>query len=298
MWNRLDLRHARRPQSQQALLALHSSGSSGRQWEPYRALLPAGTRLRAPDLIGYGDGPAWPLGASVTLEAEAQRLARWLPHGPGGVHLVGHSYGGAVALELAFRWPERVRSLTLYEPVRFAMLRADGDGSQWRDIVQVGRDIGALTLTGRIHEAGEVFVDYWSGPGAWTRLSPARRNTIAVRMPKVRAEFEALFSDDAPPKAFHRLAMPVRLLCGSRSPRAARRVVELLGAACPAATTTCMEGLGHMGPLEAPARLIDQFAWCGDAEVPGSAPPAHSLSRNGNGWARQRTHEEQDLCAQ
>lgn len=46
------------------------------------------------------------------------------------MHLIGHSYGGAVSLHVALQRPERVRSLALYEPVLFAPLRDDGGGDE------------------------------------------------------------------------------------------------------------------------------------------------------------------------
>lgn len=240
------------------ILALHSSGASGRQWDAWRRL-PSAADWRTPELIGYSAGSAWPIGACTTLDAEAQRLADLLAAAPRGVHLLGHSYGGSVALQLALRWPQRVRSLTLYEPVRFALLR-DADAGLWRSIVAVGREIGALTLQGRLAPAAERFVDYWSGAGTWAALPGARQEAVAARMPKVRAEFEALFDDAVPTHAYRHLAMPVRVLCGTRSPLPALRVSERLVQACPGATLVRFEGLGHLGPIEAPARVAPQLA--------------------------------------
>ena len=38
-------------------------------------------------------------------------------------HLIGHSYGGMVALQLAAQaQPQRVRSLSLFEPIAFHLL--------------------------------------------------------------------------------------------------------------------------------------------------------------------------------
>ena len=158
------------------MIGLHCSASSGRQWDAYSQLLPAGMRLIAPELMGYGPSERWPSGTPVDLEAEARRLAPLLFSAAGSVHLVGHSYGGAVALEMALRWPDRVKTLTLFEPVRFALLLADRDHEAiGQAIVSVGRRIGWHALSGRLEDAAALFVDYWSGPGAWDGLSGTRR---------------------------------------------------------------------------------------------------------------------------
>ena len=162
-----------------------------------------------------------------------------------------------MALQIALRWPERVKSLTLYEPVRFALLfgnpatgngggssSASADGSGWRCC--------RARCTRRRR-----FVDYWSGDGAWQALAPHEQRVLAHRMPKVQAEFEALFADRVPAAAYHALVMPVQLIGGSRSPLPARQVLEVLAAQMPHATRTTLSGVGHMGPVEAPQRILD-----------------------------------------
>ncbi|MES2956862.1 MAG: alpha/beta hydrolase [Pseudomonadota bacterium] len=253
------------PPTTPTLLCLHCSASNGQQWKAYPALLPAPLRLLTPDLLGYGSAPAWPTGASLSLDTEAQRLAPLLDAGGAndgdeGVHLFGHSYGGAVALQLALRWPQRVRSLTLYEPVRFAALRDDRDPAPWRDIRAFGRMVGGLASIGHHEAAAACFIDYWSGQGAWARLPVTRQQAIAARMAKVGADFEALFDDAVPLAAYRRLTMPVRLITGTTSPAPARRVAERLAQILPDATLVRLHGLGHMGPLEDPQRVAARLA--------------------------------------
>jgi hypothetical protein len=110
-----------------------------------------------------------------------------------------------------------VASVTLYEPVRFALL-CETDEPLWQAIVRAGRGIGALELAGLPLAAAQRFVDYWSGEGAWERLPASRQQAVALRMPKVQAEFEALFADRIPVAAYRALRMPVRVVCGSASP--------------------------------------------------------------------------------
>lgn len=251
---------ARRTTARRTVIALHCSGASGRVFDSYRKLVSADTELIAPDLLGSGAETTWPLGAPVTIDTEAERLAPLLARAPDGVHLIGHSYGGAVALQLALRWPQHVRSLTLYEPVRFRLL--DTASAAWHEIVGVGRHIGALTLSRRFGAAAQRFVDYWSGRGSWAALPAARRAAVADRMPKVRAEFGALFDDTVPPTAYAALTMPIAVFAGDRSPPPARQVAERLAQLGRQARLIRLPGRGHMGALEDPAAVL---AW-----LPGS----------------------------
>jgi pimeloyl-ACP methyl ester carboxylesterase len=249
---------APRTPARETLICLHSSGSSGRQWAPIAVALSSRFEVITPDLLGYAGTRPWPAGTPASIEDEAVALAPLL--NAGGVHLFGHSYGGAVALQIALRWPERVKSLTLYEPVRFALLFRDPQtAAAGESIVGVGRRIGLEVLSGALETAAARFVDYWSGAGTWQQLAPRSRRVLAGRMRKVQAEFEALFADRVPAVAYAALAMPVHLMGGSRSPLPARQVLDVLAANCRHARRTTLAGLGHMGPVDAPQRILDAF---------------------------------------
>ena len=90
------------------ILALHSSLSSRAQWRPLADYLGSYYRMAAVDLHGYGASRL--TASSITLQEEAARAlhrARDLIGMTRPVHLVGHSYGGAVALALALAYPQR-----------------------------------------------------------------------------------------------------------------------------------------------------------------------------------------------
>jgi pimeloyl-ACP methyl ester carboxylesterase len=247
--------------SNEVVIALHCSASSGRQWDAYTKLLPPGMRLIAPDLMGYGPNESWASGTPVSLEAEATRLAPVLT-AAAPVHLVGHSYGAAVALEIALLWPGLVKSLTLFEPVRMGMLLKDPEHEAiGRSMVSIGRQIGWQALSGRTAEAAEVFIDYWSGTGTWQALPETRRRAVQERMHKVRAEFEALFADDVEAEAYRSLRMPMHLIAGTRSPLPGRTVVDHIARQCPQAKVVRLPGVGHMGPISHASMVAAHLAF-------------------------------------
>jgi len=89
-----------------------------------KALADRGWQVIVPDRPGHGRS-ADP-GRPDDAVADGQLVARLLGDGPGeGAHVVGHSFGGCVALSAAAQRPDRVRSLTIIEPAMAALAMDD-----------------------------------------------------------------------------------------------------------------------------------------------------------------------------
>ncbi len=257
--NPIDLQRGSRP----ILLCLHCSSGSGRQWRALTAPLAEHFEVRTPDLHGYSPPACWPNGVPVSLDDEAAAVIETLGDTDAPVHLLGHSYGGAVAMQMALRHPGRFASMTLYEPVRFALLFGDHAGEHdaaeteaaRNEIVSAGNRFGLTVMSGRHEEAAELFMNYWAGSRYWDGIDARRRQLQSALMPKVHAEYTAVFSDRVPAHAWASLDLPVRLIGGARSPLPARAVMKQLGRRLPRVTIVSLEGIGHMGPISNPDQV-------------------------------------------
>jgi len=107
------------------VVCIHASASSSGQWRQLMEQLAGRFRSLAVDLYGYGQSPPWPDERPLSLTDEAALIEPVLEAVGDPVHVIGHSYGGAVALKAALVRPARLRSLILFEPVLFAVLMAD-----------------------------------------------------------------------------------------------------------------------------------------------------------------------------
>lgn len=246
------------------IVCLHSSGASGRQWR--RLLADAGDaglawRWHTPDLLGHGGRAGWPLGQRGDLRIEANDVLAGLDlPADQPFHLVGHSYGGATALQLALLHPQRVRSLTLYEPVAFGVLPALGeDQPAWQEAQRVTAEVSAALDRGDPDAAARGFVGYWQGRDVWPELDAAQRARLAEPMPTIRRHFEALFDARWTADTLATLQMPVQLICGGATRASARRVAQVLAAQLPHATLTDLPDAGHLAPIGEAARVNPLF---------------------------------------
>jgi pimeloyl-ACP methyl ester carboxylesterase len=232
------------------VVLIHSSGLSGRQWRRLASSLAArGFRAVVPDLTGHGASAPYPEPTPFSYRTDVAAL-RALLETSGPAHLVGHSYGGLLALLAAVEAPQAVRSMVLYDPVAFGVLDPVADADARAELAAVDLPWGTSGTSEREHDAWlQAFVDYWGGPGAWLLLREEARAEFRRVGWVVEQGVSTLVDDQTPAAAYRALAFPVTLMTGERSPLAAGAVVRRLAAACPDARVVTMPGAGHMGPL-------------------------------------------------
>jgi len=238
-----------------AVVLLHSSMSSKGQWKRLVRRLRDRYRTMSIDLAGYGTAPMPPCPDEFTLAEEAGRVEAMLLARLGGrpYHLVGHSYGGAVALRLAWTSPHRVSSLTLFEPVSFHLLPPRDPALA--EVDAVAADVARGVADGSFIDATRRFIDFWNGRGEFARLDPRLQDALARLLPKTMLDFQAIARETAGPSKLEGLRFPTALIGGRQSPHCVHAVLQALARAMPRAGPAWVRG-GHMAPLTAPA-LVD-----------------------------------------
>lgn len=235
------------------LVCLHSNASSSGQWRGLMELLASKFHVLAADSYGAGKSPAWPE-RPIRLKDEVALLEPVFARAGNPFALVGHSYGGAIALVATVMKGHRVSALALYEPTLFAIVEEAKEVDGIRNTVAAAV---ALLKKGDQAGAARSFIDFWMGPGSFNGMPERNREAIVASIVNIQGWKEALFGEPTPLKVFAKLDIPVLLMIGKESPLSSRAVAQRLARVLPRVDVVELEGLGHMGPVTHPERVND-----------------------------------------
>ena len=237
-----------RKNAENSVVALHCSLGSGRQWARLGAELDARAKLIAPDLIGYGRNTCL-LDLPVTLAQEVRALREALDQAKGPIHLVGHSYGGAIAFKIATtpEYEHRIRSLTLIEPVLPTLLLESAPDKRLHDqFAELAREVSRDLWNGSVLEAIDKFSAFWCGSGPREEISPTARIRMIEHAERLAFDFMAAFAEQNVTMDAAALRAPTLLFSGGHSPNLTQRIVRRLAAIIEGAEMRHLPEAGHM----------------------------------------------------
>ena len=235
-----------------AVVLVHSSASGLRQWRQLIESLQSRYRVIAVNLFGYGKTSPWPGTRPLTAADQAELVAAAATLASEPVALVGHSLGGAVALEAAAQLAGRVRVLVAFEPILFGLLKVHGPADAYDEIAKLARRYGELARSGDWNAAGEWFVDYWAGAGTWAAMPDERRQNTIAMLPAVVHEWDMATTGIRPLEGWRAIAAPVHLIHAADTRAPTRAIVTLLAKTYPDWHVHGVPSGGHMAPLARP----------------------------------------------
>lgn len=228
-------------------LALHCSLAHAGAWAAVGERLGDLLTMTAVDMPGHGRTADWD-GETDLHRLSTDIAAHFAAQGP--VDLIGHSFGGTVALRLALERPERVRSLTLIEPVLFAAAHRADPAHYAADTAQA--PFAQAWREGRREDAAALFHAEWGNGIALDALPERQRRYIVDRMGLIVAQDPYLAQDSAGllrPGGLESLPMPVLLAEGGASPPVIGAIMGELARRIPDARRLVVPGAGHMLPI-------------------------------------------------
>lgn len=229
----MKIREEAGPVDAPTVILVHGAGVAGWMWQPQVAALGA-WRTVVVDLPDHGVSRAEPF---ATIEAVADALADQLP--PAGAHLVGHSLGAKVVLEVLARHPQRVRSAV----VSSALVRPS-----------------VLMRMMSSHALNSMSVWLMRSP-AVAKLQASQFRFPAPAMTEAFvASFDAMTAENLdrpiaafvarlfPPPGLERVTCPVLLTVGAKEVAAMRESQRDLVKLIPGARAAVIEGADHNAP--------------------------------------------------
>jgi pyruvate dehydrogenase E2 component (dihydrolipoamide acetyltransferase) len=229
------------------IVFLHGFGSCHGLWRPIADALTPERPTIAYDLPGHGASLGWPDAGpakiavrAISADLDARGIEKF--------HLVGHSFGGAVATLLASAKPQSVASLTVLAPggygpeINGALLRRYGAAVEPDEI----RDCLAA-MSG----PSSAVPDHAVKVLAQMRRQPGQTEMLArIAADISRDDRQGVISRET----LAALAMPVSVMWGTADPLLPYSQTEGLPSQFSLHTA---EGFGHMLPEEAPGRVVD-----------------------------------------
>ena len=227
-----------------AVLFLPGSYSTAAAWRPVQRLLLPGLRLVTTSLCGYGGTADTRNRQDANIRHEVQVVEALAHHIGQPVHLVGHSFGGTVALAAALAGTFPVASLALFEANPLPLIEHRDSGTLYRETLAMSRGFEAAVAAGEPDAPGRI-IDFWGGAGAFAAMPEAVqtycRQTAAVNVLDWHSDFGmAVTTAD-----LAALDMPVLLVRGALANPAMVQITESLRAALPRVQHAAVEGAGH-----------------------------------------------------
>ena len=241
------------------MLLVHSAGNTGAQWDALAAFLENDFRLIAPDLYDCGATSAWKQDRPMGYD-DVAALFSPLFRQRDKVHLVGHSFGGGVALRLAAAHREKIGTLTLIEPGGYQMLREVGREDLWSEFVEVKDRFKESASRGDYDGAWQPFFDYYCSHSVpWRMLAETTRQSIMGRTPAQLRVYAAQETNPTRLCDIERFAFPTLVIHGELTTRPELGVCEVIEANARSSYGARVPGAGHMVPLSHPREVADRI---------------------------------------
>lgn len=243
------------------LLFLPGSYSTPQAWRPIQKLLPPRFRMVTTSLCGYGGTEETRSSEDFDMQHEVRLVEALARHIGEPVHLVGHSFGGAVAIAAALAGEVRIASLSLFEANPIDLLRHCGQQALHDATMDVGRGFEAAVDAQEPDAPGRI-IDFWGGAGTFAAMPEAVQAYCRTTAPANVLDWQTVFSTPVTQSDCARLGMPVLLVRGGLANAQMIAMTDCLQGCLPDVRAEVVEGAGHFlitSHAQECARLLASF---------------------------------------
>ncbi len=225
------------------VLFVPSSYSTPAAWKPVQRLLPPHWHCVATSLCGYGQTAETRSAGDSGMEHELRAVMSVARDSPGPLHLVGHSFGGTVALALALSGQIEVASLALFEANPLDLLRAD-HAELHAATLGMSQAFETAVLSGERDAAARI-IDFWGGAGAFAAMPAAVQDYCQQTDAANVLDWHCDFAYTITPAQLNRFNVPVLVVRGAHANPAMVAMTEVLATHLPQVQPLVVAGASH-----------------------------------------------------
>jgi pimeloyl-ACP methyl ester carboxylesterase len=256
-----------------ALVLVPGSCSTGAAWRPVMKALDGEFRFITTSLLGYGATAERRTEGDPSVLREAEVLEAVIEKAGGGVHLVGHSFGGAVALIVAMRKRVPIASLTVLEAPLPSLLGHCGEEAHFRAFHDMTDAYFASWRAGD-REAIRTMIDFYGGEGTYASW-PERVRAYAVESTPVNVlDWACAYNEPLSPEMLAAIDVPVSVAVGAQSHPAICRANGLVAMSIKGSTFKTIGGAAHFMISTHPAQVAELILVNVRSAQPGGERPA------------------------
>jgi pimeloyl-ACP methyl ester carboxylesterase len=238
------------------ILLIHPAGGTASTWGAVADDLARVGRVIAYDRRGYARSGGEPAHSIPAHTADAAAILDTLGATP--AVMVGTSVGATIAIDLALRRPDAVRTVIAHESPWRA--RRHPSASALKTLVQMWW----LARRGRHAAAVAMFLcwayTYRDGGSAWDVFPETWRRAAQENAKATLADIWIAIGDYPHLRDLARVQTPVVCTYGARSVAGMARLTRALARAIPTATVREIAGAGHAVAFDAPGAFVEAIA--------------------------------------
>jgi pimeloyl-ACP methyl ester carboxylesterase len=227
-----------------AVVLLPGSCSTGAAWRSVIAAWGGQFRSVTTSLLGYGGTSERRTASDPSNSRNAEAMESVIRRAGGQVHLVGHSYGGLVALGVALRNQVSLASLVVIEAPAVDILRERNEHQHYQAFRRM-TDAYFADYAGGNAEAIAAMIDFYGGAGTFASWPPRLRAYAVETTPVNLLDWTGGYGFPLSAASLATLKIPLLVVRGGTSPEAVQRANALLYEHTPNATLATIEGAAH-----------------------------------------------------
>ncbi|MBK65086.1 MAG: hypothetical protein CMB47_06155 [Euryarchaeota archaeon] len=237
---------------ERTVMLLCSTGLDSRQWSYLLPML-EGRKVICPHYLCYSGTDYWKGEGEINPWLDYLAAESLLMSEDKSIDIIGHSYGGFIALKLAKKYPERIRKIAIHEPILWGCL-------QFTEKEGLKDEFGEVTETFFTENLDPEdflrdFVDYWNNIGTWDSMPLERKNMWLNLQPKILSEARMLCYDKTPASFYESIEQPILITLSKETPPHQYEVCKIVASCLNNVKLVNVPG-GHMGVITEPKKVV------------------------------------------